>query len=528
MNDNKGFGISLSRNQTAVGLMLVFVVWQSFMPLVVAWGAGDSPFIFNAAWRVGTSTAYALILVVAFRRELFNRETWKLICDRRNLAMLLAWMVSFLDLALYAWSTQFVDVSVTAVLFETRPIFLVILTAYLFKAEARYRKITAKTVLFFGGAILGMASVIASQAGGFGSFFSADADGWINLAAGVALALCAIGLAVLTAYGFRWAADLASELSNNDEQNNDRLELFGVVVGLAICNLAALPLNAVAGFLRTEPISPDAMMFGAAGGLLLGSIAAIVWRMANLITSDLAINVMSYAIPALAVGWLFAFSQVGDISVGYLLIGVAVIIFANIGMYLETRSQRQEFDKAQAAQAREPIDIDALIAGGESATVEFKSTLRFNLDANKIDKDNIGLASLKEIAAFLNSRVGGTLIIGVADDGEPVGIGKDNFQNEDRMAQHLTNLVRDRMTTGASTGAVTMARGLVRWKFYDYRGSRVLAVRCEPEAQPTYVKDKTRNNKPFFYVRTGPSTQELSDQDAFAYIRERFPTWEGA
>ena len=49
-------------------------------------------------------------------------------------------------------------------------------------------------------------------------------------------------------------------------------------------------------------------------------------------------------------------------------------------------------------------------------------------------------------------------------------------------------------------------------------------MRCEPEAQPTYVKDG--NNR--FYVRTGPSTQELSGQDAFAYIRERFPDWDGA
>ena len=517
VNDNKGFGISLSRNQTAAGLMLGYVVLQSLVPLFVAFGAGESPFIFSAAWRIGGLMGCALILRMLFHKMLFSGEVWKVVGARALRFAMILWVVASLNLVLYAWSTQFVDVSVAAALYETWPIFLVIFTGWLFRLEARYRKITQKTIFPFVFALIGIASVIVSQAGGFGSFFSAD-TGWINLAIGVALAFGAVGLSTLSAFGFRWAADLASELSespDNREPGKGRLELFSTAVGLTICNLTSLPFIASVGFMLNEPISSDALIWGATGGVLVAAVGMTLWRMANLIASNLGINVMGYLAPALALGWLFAFSRVGDIDFWPLVIGVVLIIGANWRMYIETREQPQELVDAQA---REPIDIDALIAGGESDTVEFKSTLRFNLDANKIDKDNIGLASLKEIAAFLNSRVGGTLIIGVADDGEPVGIGKDNFQNEDRMAQHLTNLVRDRMTTGA----VTMARGLVRWEFYDYRGSRVLSVRCEPAAQPTYVN----NNR--FYVRTGPSTQELSGQDEFAYIRERFPDWDGA
>ena len=86
-------------------------------------------------------------------------------------------MVGSLDLVLYAWSTQFIDVAITAALYETWPISLVILTGWLFRKEARYRKITTKTIFMFGVAILGMASVIASQAGGIGAFVSADTGG---------------------------------------------------------------------------------------------------------------------------------------------------------------------------------------------------------------------------------------------------------------------------------------------------------------------------------------------------------------
>ena len=171
------------------------------------------------------------------------------------------------------------------------------------------------------------------------------------------------------------------------------------------------------------------------------------------------------------------------------------------------------YQEGDNAQAREPIDIDALIAGGESATVEFKSTLRVNLRTNKRDR-NIELSSLRTVAAFQNSRVGGTLIIGVADDGEPLGIGKDNFRNKDEMALYFTNIVTRGM------GAVAATR--VRLDFIEYRESEVLAVRCDPSTQPVYVNDGK------FYVRTGRATTELSARDAVEYINENFPRRGGA
>ena len=192
--------LSSPRNRTAAGLMLGCAVLQSLMPLFVTFGgAENSPFAFNAAWRVGTTTAYALILTSAFRGEMFNRATWRLIGNMRGILSLLLWSSSFLDLALYAWSTRFINVAVSAALFGSRSILLVVFTERLFKREARYRKITARVVLFFCVALLGMASVVASHAGGFGAFFSVDKGGELSLALGVALALGAVGLSTLSA-----------------------------------------------------------------------------------------------------------------------------------------------------------------------------------------------------------------------------------------------------------------------------------------------------------------------------------------
>jgi predicted HTH transcriptional regulator len=91
------------------------------------------------------------------------------------------------------------------------------------------------------------------------------------------------------------------------------------------------------------------------------------------------------------------------------------------------------------------------------------------------------LSCLKTVAGFLNSG-GGTLIVGVTDDGEPVGIPQtDGFANEDKMNLHLVNLISGRI------GARYMM--YVHPRFEDYQGSRVMAVECWPSKSAVFVKD---------------------------------------
>jgi hypothetical protein len=156
-----------------------------------------------------------------------------------------------------------------------------------------------------------------------------------------------------------------------------------------------------------------------------------------------------------------------------------------------------------------PVPIDEIVTQGEGKTREFKSTMRINLHTGQPDP-RIELSFLKTIAGFLNSR-GGTLVIGVADNGEPVGIEADGFQNEDKMVLHLDNLVRSRL--GAQFGMYVHPR------FEDYQGQRVLAVECWPARSPVYVKD---GNTEHFYIRAGASTSELPVSQVQEYIKQRF------
>ena len=161
------------------------------------------------------------------------------------------------------------------------------------------------------------------------------------------------------------------------------------------------------------------------------------------------------------------------------------------------------------AAAVAPIAIADLIAGGETRAVEFKSTLRMNLHTGQVD-DKIQVSALKTIAGFLNAK-GGTLLIGVADNGEVLGLDADGFQNEDKLGLHLVNLVKDRigevfLPTSTPTFRTRMAHGF--WRFAARRGRK----------RP-FSKD---GNLQRFFVRGGNATTELSGASVTDYVKQRF------
>jgi Putative DNA-binding domain len=153
--------------------------------------------------------------------------------------------------------------------------------------------------------------------------------------------------------------------------------------------------------------------------------------------------------------------------------------------------------------------IDELIASGETEGVEFKATLRTNLHTGQAD-DKIQMAALKTIAAFMNAG-GGTLLIGVADDGVVTGLSADKFANDDKMGLHLVNLMRDRI------GDLFLP--YVHPEFVEQEGGRVLSVRCERGPKPAFVKEGTAHR---FFVRGANATTELFGQSVVDYCEQRF------
>jgi len=159
---------------------------------------------------------------------------------------------------------------------------------------------------------------------------------------------------------------------------------------------------------------------------------------------------------------------------------------------------------------------EELIKRGESKTLEFKSTLRWNLRENRKDDKVITLAVLKTIAAFLNTA-GGDLLIGVGDEGKVTGIEIDQFDNDDEFMRHLAQVVRNGLGDRAST--------CLDPKTQIVQGKTVCLVSCQRSPEPVFLKWKETEESPDgdFYVRSGPGSVKLSPESAAEYIKTRFP-----
>ena len=155
------------------------------------------------------------------------------------------------------------------------------------------------------------------------------------------------------------------------------------------------------------------------------------------------------------------------------------------------------------------FDLSQVVINGESEAVELKSTMRTNLHTGTKDP-RMELAVLKTLAGFLNTN-GGTLIVGVSDDGSPIGIETDGFPNEDKMGLHLVNIVKSRMGIQAMTS--------LHAHFDDHDDCRVMVVKCRRAPSPVFVKDGETER---FYIRTGPSTTELSASQTQEYVKRKF------
>jgi predicted HTH transcriptional regulator len=161
-------------------------------------------------------------------------------------------------------------------------------------------------------------------------------------------------------------------------------------------------------------------------------------------------------------------------------------------------------------------EILALIQQGENQQLEFKSTARWNLRENKSDKA-MEHEIVKTVAAFLNTK-GGTLLIGVDDNGLPLGLINDyqtlKKKNNDGYMLFLNNelLLRE---IGKDSGT------LFQITFHKVSGQDVCRVVVQPSPKPVYikVKDKSGKEEEIFYIRSNNSSIKLSTREAVEYTR---------
>jgi serine/threonine protein kinase len=185
--------------------------------------------------------------------------------------------------------------------------------------------------------------------------------------------------------------------------------------------------------------------------------------------------------------------------------------------------ERRPASAADAADRIEKIaashaEIEQLLRSDESATLEFKSTLRTpvgpRLPADaRTDlqlRPLLELKVLRTLAAFQNTD-GGTLIIGVSDDRKIIGI--ENDYPRVRGTRDGWRLTFDNL---ASTHLGKDAMSCISLELHPWNGRTIAIIRCSRrQKEPTWIGDE-------LWVRRTASTQKLSTKEAVAWCRERW------
>lgn len=182
---------------------------------------------------------------------------------------------------------------------------------------------------------------------------------------------------------------------------------------------------------------------------------------------------------------------------------------------------------AIAAHFQRPVrtTVPELLARGESERVEFKSTARVNLHTGAKD-DRMEQVIAKTVCGFLNSD-GGTLLIGVDDEGTPLGLAADLGTMKSPDIDRYELWLRDLLTT--CLGQTAAASVSVEFVGVPAGGTeqQVCRVTCHPAPVPVYLRPG-KGAAAEMWLRAGNSTRKLGVDEATEYVMHRWPLSLGA
>lgn len=347
--DNSG-----GKDQPALGYMFTAVIAFSLVPLAIKLVSGEqAPFLFNASWRLGVVVGCLFVLTrfygTPFHASTLGRVRTQLFPSNRDLnawgiprwlvdyRMLLAVIVNC-EYALLAWSVQFIDVTVSTLLFAIWPLFLVLLRDIADRKSAQndrsgetdgdfpMRRVVEHIALAIVG-LSGLSFAIAAELGGFAKF----GDGiplWS--VAGLALATGAMTLSALKEFGIRRGWDLDHRRLDNGQGPDGSLFSCLVVIGVLVSSLGSALVCAGVGLGRGEILDPRSLGLAFIAGMIISTTAEVVWRKANLAGDDSSRNSLGCCILFFALLWLFASTQANVQRVDHLLLGAVFIVTANL------------------------------------------------------------------------------------------------------------------------------------------------------------------------------------------------------
>ena len=156
----------------------------------------------------------------------------------------------------------------------------------------------------------------------------------------------------------------------------------------------------------------------------------------------------------------------------------------------------------------EDTELKELILIGENEKLEMKSTLRYDLRQNIVNK-NLEYVIAKTVSAFLNSE-GGILIIGVDDNGNALGLEKDietfSKKDVDGFELHLRNIIKKHL------GSNFEKHLKITFPIIDEK--TICKVKILKSGKPVFANFEGKDS---FYVRNGNSSIPKNREEQSEY-----------
>lgn len=186
-------------------------------------------------------------------------------------------------------------------------------------------------------------------------------------------------------------------------------------------------------------------------------------------------------------------------------------LFKIFGLEGRKKKEKDKKLKPNAVSKKRKINYERCIKQGEDKSVEFKASMRWDSYQDKENKE-LAYDIAKTLAAFMNSE-GGTLFIGVEDNGDILGLEGDYKtlgakQNRDGFLLQFTHAVNTYL--GKEVNSFVLAK-------VEFIGGREVCVaEVSKSGKPVYVK---KRDKEEFFIRTAASSESLGVRETNNYIQ---------
>jgi hypothetical protein len=169
--------------------------------------------------------------------------------------------------------------------------------------------------------------------------------------------------------------------------------------------------------------------------------------------------------------------------------------------------------RAESAELNE-VPLSDLISAEESERLEFKASLRWDYKNKNVNKELTREVAIA-MAGMLNKR-GGTVLIGVEDNGQVCGIEQDWTTLQRRDQDGFGQAVSDTISTFIGP----QFADLVQTTFEKWSEKVVCRISIKASPLPVFLKGKDDRGE--FHLRSHNTTRILDSQQTQSYIQLRW------